>query len=117
MVRPPGPPPACGLLLLGAPVMPVPRPLSLGALLCPVVAAPDLSLLRGIWLWAEAMPLETSNAAAANMAEHFLMSSFLSSCVRDAFNVGRRQVFRAVVAARAKAWRSVVNVYPLRSVR
>jgi hypothetical protein len=69
------------LLLLGAPVMPVPRPLSLGVVLCPEVAAPELSLLRGIWLWAEAMPLKTNNAAAANMAEHLLMSSFLSSSV------------------------------------
>jgi hypothetical protein len=69
------------LLLLGAPVMPVPRPLSLGVVLCPDVAAPELSLLRGIWLWAEAMPLETNNAAAAKMAEYFLMSSFLSSSV------------------------------------
>jgi hypothetical protein len=35
-------------------------------------------LLRGIWLWAEASPLETNNAAAASMAEYFLMSSFVS---------------------------------------
>jgi hypothetical protein len=48
--------------------------------LCPDVAAPELSLLRGIWLCAEAIPLETNNAAAANMAEYFLMSSFFSFC-------------------------------------
>jgi hypothetical protein len=40
-----------------------------------------LSLLRGIWLCAEAIPLETNNAAAANMAEYFLMSSFFSFAV------------------------------------
>jgi hypothetical protein len=68
------------LLLLGAPVMPVPWPLSRGVVLCPDVAAPELSLPRGIWLCAEAIPLETSNAAAANMAEYFLMSSFFSFC-------------------------------------
>jgi hypothetical protein len=39
-----------------------------------------LSLLRGIWLCAEASPLEINNAAAANMAEYFLMSSFFSFC-------------------------------------
>jgi hypothetical protein len=38
-------------------------------------------LLRGIWLCAEAIPLETNNAAAANMAEYFLMSSFFSFAV------------------------------------
>jgi hypothetical protein len=31
-------------------------------------------------LCSEAIPLETSNAAAANMAEYFLMSSFFSFC-------------------------------------
>jgi len=41
------------------------------------------------------MLLETNNPAAANMAEHFLMSSFLSSSVVLQSNVGRRQVFRA----------------------
>jgi hypothetical protein len=40
-----------------------------------------LSLLRGIWLCAEAIPLEINNAAAANMAEYFLMSSFFSFAV------------------------------------
>jgi hypothetical protein len=53
-------------------------------------------LLRGVWLWAEAMPLETNNPAAANMAEHFLMSSFLSSPVCDAVQRRGWQVFRAV---------------------
>jgi hypothetical protein len=66
------------LLLLGAPVMPVPRPLSLGVVLCPDVAEPELSFARGAWLCAEAIPLETSNAVAANMAEYFLMSYFFS---------------------------------------
>src|SRR4051812_2326626 len=98
----PGPPPACGLLLLGAPVMPVPRPLSLGVVLCPEVAAPELSLLRGIWLWAEAMPLETNNAAAANMAEHLLMSSFLSSSVCAAVQGRGAGVPRCFVVARAQ---------------
>src|SRR4051812_7802030 len=85
--------------------MPVPRPLSLGVALCPEVAAPELSLLRGIWLWAEAMPLETNNAAAANIAEHFLISSFfLSSSVCAA--VQRRAAAGVpcwFVAARATA--------------
>lgn len=94
VVSPPGPPPACGLLLLGAPVMPVPRPLSLGVVLCPDVAAPELSLLRGIWLCAEAIPLETSNAAAANMAVYFLMSSSSPLWLASRANVGRRQAFR-----------------------
>jgi hypothetical protein len=66
------------LLLLGAPVMPVPLPLSLGVVLCPDVAEPELSFARGAWLCAEAIPLETSNAVAANMAEYFLMSYFFS---------------------------------------
>jgi hypothetical protein len=104
-VSPPGPPPACGLLLLGAPVMPVPRPLSLGVVLCPEVAAPELSLPRGIWLWAEATPLETNNAAAANMAEYFLISSFLSFSLLCAA-VQRRAaagVPRCFVAARAQS--------------
>jgi hypothetical protein len=82
--------------------MPVPWPLSRGVVLWPDVAAPELSLLRGIWLCAEAIPLETSNAAAANMAEYFLMSSFFS------FAVGSRRQRRAtasvprVVFTRAK---------------
>ena len=58
--------------------MPVPRPLSLGVVLCPDVAEPELSLPRGAWLCAEAIPLETSNAVAANMAEYFLISYFFS---------------------------------------
>jgi len=56
----------------------VPRPLSLGVVLCPDVAEPELSLPRGAWLCAEAIPLETSNAVAANMAEYFLISYFFS---------------------------------------
>ena len=58
--------------------MPVPRPLSLGVVLCPDVAEPELSRPRGAWLCAEAIPLETSNAVAANMAEYFLISYFFS---------------------------------------
>jgi len=58
--------------------MPVPLPLSLGVVLCPDVAEPELSFPRGAWLCAEAIPLETSNAVAANMAEYFLMSYFFS---------------------------------------
>jgi hypothetical protein len=49
------------------------------------------------------MPLDTNNAAAANMTEHFLMSSFLSSSVCAA--VQRRaaaRVPRYFVAACAK---------------
>ena len=101
MVRPPGPPPACGLLLLGAPVMPVPRPLSRGIVLCPVVA-PELSLLRGIWFCAEAIPLDTNNATAANMAEYFLMSSFIFLSSDPQTNAGTGQAFRAIRRARAK---------------
>jgi hypothetical protein len=58
--------------------MPVPRPLSLGVVLCPDVAEPELSFPRGAWLCAEAIPLETSNAVAANMAVYFLISYFFS---------------------------------------
>ena len=65
--------------------MPVPRPLSLGVVLCPDVAAPELSFPRGAWLCAEAIPLETSNAVAANMAEYFLIvASFPSSLLTPA---------------------------------
>ena len=55
--------------------MPVPRPLSLGVVLCPDVAETELSLPRGAWLCAEAIPLEISNAVAANMAEYFLITA------------------------------------------
>jgi hypothetical protein len=65
--------------------------------LCPEVAVPELSLLRGIWFWA--MPLETNNAAAANMAEHFLISSFLS--IPPLVLQANVEVFRAVSLPRA----------------
>lgn len=48
-------------------------------------------MLRGIWLCAEAIPLETNNAAAANMAEYFLMT-----------NAGRLKAFRNSSPAHAK---------------
>ena len=60
-------------------------------------------MLRGIWLCAEAIPLEINNAAAANMAEYFLMSSFLLLLLLVLqTNAGRRQAFRQFVAAHAK---------------
>jgi hypothetical protein len=74
--------------------MPVPRPLSLGVVLCPDVAAPELSFPRGAWLCAEAIPLDTSNAVAANIAEYFFMSYSFSVPGYAPANVGRRQAFR-----------------------
>jgi hypothetical protein len=99
------------LVLLGAPVMPVPRPLSRGIVLWPVVA-PELSLLRGIWLCAEAIPLDTNKAAAANMTEYFLMSSFIFLLSDPETNAGTGQAFRAIRRARAQVPRctSIVPV-------
>jgi len=64
--------------------------------------APELSLLRGIWFCAEAIPLDTNNATAANMAEYFLMSSFIFLSSDPQTNAGTGQAFRAIRRARAK---------------
>ena len=79
-------------MLLGAPVTPVPRAGSLWGALWPDVAGAR-SLVIGVWLWADAVPLETSRTAAANNAECFLM---VCSFVAPILNVLIEAMFQQV---------------------
>jgi hypothetical protein len=93
-------------VLLGAPVTPVPRPGSLWGALWPDVAGAR-SLVIGVWLWADAIPLDTSRIAAANNAECFLM---VASFVAPGLNV----LIEANVPSRSSRplWRIAPGCWP-----